>query len=161
MLSRVDLALKDDVPESATTSDINAIKAEFHPSNTANVNMISYHIYDTDEHVVGEWRETINGVKKKKPIYEKSIIGEATTTNNTYVSIGATDSLIPDLETLVDHSISITGNGVATQYHTFCNLRISDDNKIQVIQNFSSSSNTFAYYIVVEYTKTTDEWQPV
>jgi len=172
MLSRVNLALKDDVPELATTSDINAIKERFHPSNTANVNIVPYEIYDEDEHVVGEWRETIDGVKKKKPVYEKRLVYNTPTTGSTSITVGTVENTDTrfihdgfyinnngDFAT-VGASLDLTAVGRNTSETTYASYTAFNPNgEIKVY--FGSTTASSKTIVIVRYTKTTDQWQPV
>lgn len=160
-----DVLWKDEC-QPLTTEQMADIKSQFHPSNTANVNIVPYHIYDEDEHIVGEWRETIDGVKKKKPVYEKTIFAndisassivtiDSTLTvsncsivdiygtfyspeNNAYMPLPQVSRAGANYQT----GISISSAGVSL------NVGTSEPLKQQI-------------KVIIRYTKTTDTWEEV
>lgn len=148
----------------ATTAQMNEIKSQFHPSNTANVNIVPYEIYDEDgtEIVVGEVRKTIDGVKKRKPVHEKTV--------NIYSSItsGMILNTISSLEDVkLVQGVFRASNGIernigyndGSQYmHVY---RESNDIKTVFTGVFASSQPITKISITIQYTKTTDEWTPV
>lgn len=147
------LATQSDLPQPLTNEQMTDIKSQFHPSNTANVNIVPYEIYDEDEHIVGEWREVVDGVKKRKPVYEKRFnelsFGTAT---NVWTNSGAT---IQDVSLLTSAKTIRTSNNTISYIFTFRSL----NNNIQYF-TFDEWSVPFDV-LIVRYTKTTDEWQPV
>jgi hypothetical protein len=161
-------ATKDEIPQPYTDEQMTDIKSQFHPSNTANVNIVPYHIYDEDEHVVGEWRETINGVKKKKTVYERTIntTTSATTGNDKEISIGDGVS--------VDKYIEIKGlfeQTVAPNKYTYP-FFMTDNSLTGYVKIYANNNNivirvtqqawlNMPISITAQYTKTSDEWQPV
>ena len=68
--------LRRDECQPLTSTQIADIKAQTATRPKANVYIKPYEIMDLDgtEEVVGEVQKTIDGVKKKKPLYEKTII---------------------------------------------------------------------------------------
>ena len=156
----IDLLRKDEC-EPLTAEQMNDIKSQFHPSNTANVNIVPYHIYDEDgeEIVVGEVRKTIDGVKKKKPLYSKIYTAE---------NVSGWPSILGDVPA---NSSFVSGEGALLDsvgwvrfgnYYETVNTRfiwqITDAGKVALyLKDFTASYAKFEY----KYTKTTDEWQPV
>ena len=159
--------LWEDECQPLTNDQMNDIKSQFHPSNTANVNIVPYHIYDEDEHVVGEWRETINGVKKCKPLYEKTIINAVTvpSANNTVAYEMGSDYIIRDYDGYAKDS-----NGNPTYL-----LKFSGNNApLNIYLNTPTTGGIHFLVgsgnadwigrkvdITLRYTKTTDTWENV
>lgn len=119
-------------------------------------------IYSPDEQVIGEWREYVDGVLKKKPLYEKVFTGTFTGTSSTPVAI----------QTLPYYTNFIYGYGGAistTSATGWCSVTISTVNPnteygditLRAKQNYSSSSISNKYVVVIVYTKTTDEWEVI
>lgn len=157
------LATQSDLPQPLTNEQMTDIKSQFHPSNTANVNIVPYEIYDEDEHIVGEWREVVDGVKKRKPVYEMEITG----TSPSSASWIDTDLLNVE-RVLLLNGICISG----TQYVSIPNGHPSTESRYAVYLTFDKSTNKIyfgvgsdflskPFSITIQYTKTTDEWQPV
>lgn len=162
-----DVLWKDEC-QPLTTEQMNGIKSQFHPSNTANVNIVPYHIYDTDEHIVGEWRETINGVKKKKPVYERTIntTTSTATTNDKEVSIGDGVSVDKYIEIKGVFEQIISSDKYTYPYFMTDNslegyVKIYARNNSVVIRVTQQAWLNTPISITVRFTKTTDEWQPV
>ena len=158
-MSEIDInLLRKDECQPLTNEQMNDIKSQFHPSNTANVNITPYHIYDTDEHVVGEWRETISGVKKKKPVYEKKISGTTPSVETTALGINISNiDVLCELGGYAGYPLSIPlmytdENNFFKGYKTSTGLEI-----------WCKGTAVFSkpYNIIVRYTKTTDSWEVV
>lgn len=158
--------LWEDECEPLTNEQMAEIKSQFHPSNTANVNIVPYHIYDADEHIVGEWRETIDGVKKCKPVYEKTIFANNISASGIFT---------------IDSTLTTSNCSIVDIYGTF----YSPENNVYML--LPQVSRTGANYqtgitisstgvslavgtgeplkqqikVIICYTKTSDEWQPV
>lgn len=157
----IDLARRDEIPQEYDNEQVEDIKQAINTPR-ANVNIVPYHIYDTDEHTVGEWRETIDGVKKKKPVYEKTV--------NIYSSItsGMILNTISSLEDVkLVQGVFRASNGLersigyndGSQYmHVY---RDSNDIKTVFTGVFASSQPITKISITIQYTKTTDEWEEV
>jgi hypothetical protein len=152
----------------ATDADIEEIKAEFHPSNTANVNIVPYEIYDEDgtEIVVGEVRKTIDGVKKKKPLY-RSVITITTLSADGVREYNYSDYGITNIEYIyMDNLVAHTSIGDVTlnYYYTAsdrCSYYSADSNTKLHIDNHGTWTHSIPATYVLEYTKTSDEWTPV
>ena len=137
-----------------TQEQIEDIKSQFHPADTANVNIVPYHIYDTDEHVVGEWRQTVDGVKKKKPVYERTITGLNVAmsisdwTDNIY-SLGDT------VNRILECRLFTNDNGILSYplEARVLNHKLS----VQFRAGGSRTLNSF----IIRYIKTSDTWENV
>lgn len=145
-----------------------AIKSQFHPSNTANVNVVPYEIYDEDgvEQVVGEVRKTIDGVKKRKPLYRKCV-------TVTIVADDFSDAIISNVDYMYCEGITIFtsrtddywSNGVYSTYNLvgegtrYGCVNKKDNGDVRLYNVSRSSSATIT--AIICYTKTTDEWTPV
>lgn len=163
----IDLLRKDEC-EPYTNEQMANIKSQFHPSNTANVNIVPYHIYDEDgvEQVVGEVRKTIDGVKKKKPLYRKCATA-------TIVADGFSDAIISNVDYMYCEGITIFtsgtddywSNGVYSTYNLveegtrYGCVNKKDNGDVRLYNVSRSSSATIT--AIIRYTKTTDTWQPV
>lgn len=155
----IDLLRKDEC-QPLTNEQVESIKSQFHPSNTANVNIVPYEIYDEDgeEIVVGEVRKTIDGVKKCKPLYRKIVYHSTGTTLNTYYTICS----ISDLETLKATIPLYEEYSADNQVVAWFQLYYwRANNNIQIAISSDSGMLNKMMYTEVRYTKTTDEWQPV
>jgi hypothetical protein len=164
---KINLATQDEIPDEFTSAEMTEIKNAI-STETANVNIKPYEIYDEDERVVGEWRKTIDGVKKKKPVYEKVIVlNQAQIPNSSLVTINHT---IP-----LDKPISVIGMLYSNSSNGGTPLPRVQDNEIsQLIAIDFNETNfyikgrgaDFTYtfdggHIIARYTKTTDEWEVV
>lgn len=164
----IDLAKRDELPECLTTAQMNNAKAQFNPSSTANVSIKPYEIYDEDgvEQVIGEVRKTIDGVKKKKPLYKKSIIHSANFT-----------SVSPFLNTTVDELMELSAS-VKNINGDFCVLKsnyiwgMQSDSFFQLYYSTLTDTlnwdgakpqwlNGLNMVIMTSYTKTTDQWENI
>ena len=166
----IDLAVKDELPQTFTTQDVEDIKSAIDVPR-ANVYVKPYEIYDEDgvEQVVGEVRKTIDGVKKKKPLYRKRL--DTSFTSSSYSNIAA--SL--DFSTFnIERIRSIDGMVYSLSYHQeFAIEHISPSpnlsDRVTVIYTEDSKLLTINAggwgpcdaFVIIEYTKTTDEWQEV
>jgi hypothetical protein len=148
---KIKTALKDELPQTFTTQDVEDIKSAIDVPR-ANVYVKPYHIYDEDEHIVGEWRQTIDGVKKKKPVYERTVTGLSIKLNwnAQYATFASTNILIPSVDKILS-AIAILADGespiVVRQTSNTWELCGIDDNTIKGL--------------VIRYTKTSDSWQEV
>ena len=158
-----DLAWKEDVPQKPTTAQLDALIASL-PNNTANVNIRPYRIYSPNEQVVGEWQEEINGILKKKPVYEKVIFfgqlpnaSEKTVNHN----ISNVDVVISTQPYATDSSggcrqlpLCVPG-----QYQAY-SIASWMDRTVMGITTGNDRSSWNAVFIA-QYTKTTDSWEEV
>jgi len=151
----VDLLRKDEC-QPLTNEQMEEIKSQFHPSGTANVNIVPYEIYDEDgvEQVVGEVRKTIDGVKKKKSVYRKIFVK-----NNT----SAFDPSISNLDEIDVQGIvkETTGNMFHAPYAngTFTFAVYYQHSNGTIVT--TASGNFLSIKYILKYTKTTDEWEEV
>lgn len=163
------LATQSDIPQPLTTEQMADIKSQFHPSNTANVNIVPYEIYDEDgeEQVVGEVRKTIDGVKKKKPVYKNFILIPSLPSSagsQTYTSdITNADDIIcfygcTQQEGDVFYPLNICRNNTEDQIG--CRASI-ENNTIKITYIVGYTRANCAGKIFVEYTKNTDTWEEV
>jgi len=160
--------LREDECQPLTTEQMNDIKSQFHPSNTANVNIVPYEIYDEDgeEIVVGEVRKTIDGVKKKKPVYEKIIeydnINMSGKDSYTVIDNALLTTKLQNLDKIIESDTTVivrSVNNSETSNEYYINR---EDGTYSVKQFWTSQGNL--YYdirLIIFYTKTTDTWQPI
>ena len=153
-----DLLWKDEC-QPLTQEQMTEIKSQFHPSNTANVNIVPYHIYDEDEHIVGEWRETIDGVKKKKSVYQKTIKMTFNTTNMYQFSSDCIVTKIVGTMIWNNNTSSLSLNA-AFSASDMVGITINS-NIVKGISTNPSAYLGMTIYGTFEYIKSTDEWQPV
>lgn len=167
----IDLLRKDEC-QPYTDEQITDIKSQFHPSNTANVNIVPYHIYDEDEHVVGEWRETIDGVKKKKPVYErmmyKSQANSPTSGTSTETDGGLVSNDMDNDRAFIAFSRAQDSAGASIILQIETSFDPSTKRYVKTLlrdKHFYIGNSTGRainnIYAFVRYTKTTDEWEPV
>ena len=144
----------------ATDADIEEIKAEFHPSNTANVNIVPYEIYDEDgeEIVVGEVRKTIDGVKKRKPVYKKTMINVAV---NTTILTNVEDMLHWYYLRLYSSATSTDYVIADGSYETNWVVVKNNNGTVSIPSASGSYSAGAIKVVVVKYTKTSDEWTAI
>lgn len=154
----------------ASASDIEEIKAEFHPTNTANVNIVPYEIYDEDgaEIVVGEVRKTIDGVKKKKPVYEKQMTLKfpSNITDRTYKYVEYDISELNIERYIYSHGVSSNNVDVPNAWDfgegmLFTRLYCSTDGTILSLQTNRASLSALDCKVTIRYTKTTDQWTAI
>lgn len=174
----IDLLRKDEC-QPLTQEQIEEIKAQTVTRPKANVNIVPYHIYSPTERVVGEWQEEISGVLKKKPVYEKRI---TTTTPNK--DTDKYEALDVSIDTVIDYNAmfhnvyngtagagqwmkcgSLTAGGFSSIAMLIVDVYPNDvtsgtPNAVFIRHNVSGWGGK-SVNITVQYTKTTDEWQPV
>ena len=168
---QVDLLRRDEC-QPLTTEQMADIKSQFHPSDTANVNIVPYHIYDEDgeEIRVGEVRKTIDGVKKSKPVYEVTINATSPSSINSwtnYSSILPSGADIREIKGYCDESGSVraylemgaTGSAENKAKWFVYNYTVSNNNFIIWISIDSLKNQPMS--ITLQYTKDSDTWQPV
>lgn len=149
--------LRRDECQPMTTAQMESAKAQIRPRNRANVNIVPYHIYDEDEHTVGEWRETINGVKKKKPVYEKTFH------DLPYINVSVSNvervlnwNAVRKYESGSIYHVNMDG----TQKANYMLGQFS--NNTFVLKELASAYNAGnVITATIRYTKTTDEWEEV
>lgn len=162
--------LWEDKCQPLTTEQMNDIKSQFHPSNTANVNIVPYEIYDEDgvEQVVGEVRKTIDGVKKRKPLYRITAVGKSPSTAGsespiiTYLSSNVVENITrQDVILLSNTEYILAGWQYGSSAYAVTNVyaRING-NQVLMSVGVSAYCNCDVF-ATIEFTKTTDEWQPV
>ena len=148
--------LRKDECEPLTTEQMTDIKSQFHPSNTVNVNITPYHIYDEDgvEQRVGEVRKTIDGVKKSKPVWEKTVTGFLSPqTADAWANLGVT---ISNVSQIISGVLLRTSDSASTTSVAFK----MNGNNVQYIAD-SKTILPNCNVLILRYTKTTDTWQPV
>lgn len=154
------LARQDEIPQQFTPAEMTEIKNAISTS-TANVNIKPYHVYSPNEQVVGEWQQMIDGVLKKKPVYEKDYykasVGNGTTiVESNFISGNNVEQLI-----------KLEGNIIATDKSNAWSCNADDEQKKLGIASGdlqlsnTGSSKVWNTAIIVQYTKTTDEWEVV
>ena len=172
----IDLLRRDEC-KPLTTEQMADIKSQFHPSSTANVNIVPYEIYDEDgeEQIAGEVRKTIDGVKKKKPVYRKYFSFKSSTSTGTWQrkSIGASvDVAIKQNFYIIrkNNYSAYAANGAAAVGDLSVKVAVvignehsdnaQEKNTISIISNNSEFLGA-TIYGTLEYTKTTDSWEEV
>ena len=142
-----------------TQTQVDDIKAQFNPLNTANINITPYHIYDGTERVVGTWFgkplycKGLNRVSSSDPVSSPASIIE---TNTTYRLVD-----IRGFITIV--SGSTAGGRViipfASDSEIITPYQDGTDYKIKLYWWAKSGTHSMwggTYNIVLYYTKTTD-----
>lgn len=151
--------VSDEIPIGLTDEDMDEIKTQFHPVRYGNVR--NYQIYSPTEHVVGEWQKEIDGVLKKKPMYEKNITFTIPSNQNAYdLSILNVDKLI-SCEGWFQFGVYRLGLGQmynSNNYTTVCQSTDGGNNLLWM--NVSGYQGASAE-ATLQYTKTTDEWEEV
>ena len=114
-----------------------------------------------DEHIVGEWRETVDGVLKYKPVYEKVHNIENTITWPSNLSSYPDQTFLSNLniENLIEseafgHCASSTGIVKDP-------LEIAYDGGAWKWRFYESWGNMISTHIKLQYTKSTDTWTTV
>lgn len=160
----LELARKDELPQDLTPSQMENIKSQFHPSSTANVKIIPYHIYDEDEHIVGEWRQMVDGIKKKKPVYERTMTYDVSSTHSDNYTINY-DTPISGFEKLV----AVNGIVYRGSENGYIEINSYESSGYYfLVKGISGSSFTIKNQgysgvldITIRYTKTSDTWEEV
>lgn len=115
-----------------------------------------------DEHIIGEWRETVDGVLKKKPVYEK---------RNTYTSIGSGST---SLETIsseielrdIDFSVFMFSDRINIakcpyyQSQTYNMYADVDNGTLRFVNNWTGVTLS-KVEVTLQYTKITDSWTTI
>lgn len=152
-------ATKDEIPQPLTNEQMTDIKSQFHPSNTANVNIVPYEIYDEDgvEQVVGEVRKTIDGVKKKKPLYRVIVKGTTpSTSGDVSTELTGFDSCL--LEEC--HIYTSWGNVVNIAF-MIVDTDVRPDASAIYFDVRDNAVKRVPFMAILRCTKTIDTWQPV
>ena len=133
-----------------TTWNVQDVDAALNNLNLRTNQLSTY--YSTEEQVVGRW---IDG----KKIYQKTITGSGSTTNSSVYYVGKTSEIFPNIETVVNSSITGTdvhGYGYQSNQYYFVGIGTGSSDELVVAQRFGSASHSFNYRVTVQYTKTTD-----
>ena len=116
-------------------------------------------IYSPEEQVVGEWREYVSGVLKKKPVYEKYV--------SLTISTSGWNSFLHGIQD-IDNPVNINAyirNTVSHNIYTI-GATTSDDVMMGYFSRTEVSINARGFndgsiIAVIQYTKTTDEWEVI
>ena len=163
----IDLAKKDEIPQQFTSAEMTEIKNAI-SQETANVNIKPYHTYSPNEQVVGEWREyrTVEGqqVLMEKPVYEKTITGTtpSSTGEISVTGFSNVDTMYVD-KFIVSNQAGYTVNGGFWEggvAYIFSDIKASN-NDVKLYFALSSHFASQPFKCVVQYTKTTDQWETV
>ena len=130
------------------------------------VGKAEYHIYTPSEHQVAWWEEEIDGVWKRKPVYEVIINGLVTQSSN-YIYDLTTNY---DSEDIIDIQGMVYGTNAFIPVNcpldmrggadTFCSLFAEyASSKWQLKSTASANLIGRSMVVIVKYTKTTDQWQ--
>lgn len=119
-------------------------------------------IQTPNEHIVGEWRETVSSVLKKKPLYERTWYFNKTSGESTVFSLTTLNIDEIFLKEAFTYNRDDTYDGVGTYFQ-------SDSDKMRFFINPSKDMicQTGTMFMngkvraTFRYTKTTDSWQPV
>ena len=111
-------------------------------------------IYSPDEQVIGEWREYVDGVLKKKPVYEKCITG----LGNTYQQW--TTANFTNADRIISSYMVSRKKGAQAPSSAPCYVQIANDSGDLKIYNPIATTDSSTVYIL-QYTKTTDEWEVI
>ena len=111
-------------------------------------------IYSPEEQVVAEWREYVDGVLKKKPVYEKCITG----IDNTYQRWTTTN--LTNFDRIISSYMVSRKKGAQAPSSAPCYAQIANDSGDLKIYNPIATTDSTTVYIL-QYTKTTDEWEVV
>ena len=124
-----------------------------------------YHIYTPSEHQFAWWEEEIDGVRKRKPVYEVIIDGLVTKSSD-YIYDLTTNY---DSEKIIDIQGMVYGTNAFIPVncpldlrggHTFCSLFAEyTSSKWQLKSTASDNLTGRRMFAIVKYTKTTDQWQ--
>jgi len=120
-------------------------------------------IYSPEEQEIGEWREEIDDVLKKKPLYQKTFLGTFTATTN----VVSTSDL--SIERLVNYSGTLLGAdgyiiNIERAYSTISQHFVdvfTNPLKTEMTISVGSyySTGTKEYNLTIRYTKSTDAWE--
>lgn len=164
-------------PEKPTSQEIADI---VYPKPQGIVADTAYKIYSPNERVCGEWQQMVDGVLKKKPVYQRTFIVDTVTgeTSGIYTT-GVVASGLSDIQKVISmngtyHAYSSDkyqydidiGNNTCRSYIT------TNEAKEKLSFLFSSFDKTIYYQnsagmsftelnLTIQYYKTTDAWQTV
>ena len=131
----------------ASDADVAEVKSKFNPSDTSNVNIVPYHIYDETERVVGEWFG--------KTLYEKTIQLTTPSVSDTEVSTGLTGIRFCFIQSARIH-FSNGYNGNVTYMNGDANsmsILLKDDGTKVFFVLRSDLTKSQTCYLTVRYTK--------
>lgn len=157
-----------DRPEKPTSQEIADIIT---PKPQGVVADTAWTIYSPNERVCGEWQQMVDGVLKKKPLYEKTIL----TTTPTVATEGTiANNTIEISELNVDRIVEPKGTfDLLSGGTSYCfGLPVVSGEKVVkcvvdvthtdlLVQTNSTSYGNMPVSITLQYTKTTDTWQTV
>lgn len=122
--------------------------------------MSRLHTYSEEEKIVAYWEETVNGVKVRKPVYEKCI-NFGSLPNNTSKTYNI-QSLNID-RTIVLFGFAMNPSNGSMRPIPFVSGSVNDNIRIGVNQRNTIDINTYTswtgyseVFIIINYTKTTD-----
>lgn len=153
------------VPSSRTTTDFDTVYTS-RPTNTSVLFIIkatvsdaeinAFNVYTPREHQVAWWEEEIDGVWKRKPVYEKRYDGldltiPANTWDESFLNVA---ELSIDFLTNISF-FNITNDGISIKIYPQ-RAQYQSDGYLHVKGNATASQTN---KILLRYTKSTDEWQ--
>lgn len=159
-----------DRPEKPTSEEIGEI---IYPKPQGVVADTAYTIYSPNERVIGEWQEMVDGVLKKKPVYQKTTLytlDDSTTDQSVNANLGSVDRLI-ETSGMCSHSNGLTirpiefthfavNNSASTLAYSLSYGYFKEGDRWEFYRGMNFT--IFKYVnITAQYTKTTDPWEVV
>ena len=149
-----------DRPEKPTSQEIADI---VYPKPQGVVEDTAYEIYSPNERVCGEWQQTVDGVLKKKPLYQKTIFKatqSVTEGSIIYSALNQADTQIKKIDgtynTTENNNVCVVSSTWAyiTSTSVTCATFWQHANGLAVATGQALSD----LQIIVKYTKTSDSW---
>jgi len=155
-------------------SETNRYKSTIRPTNTSflicvkatlsDAEINAFNVYTPREHQVAWWEEEIDGVWKRKPVYERVFTGTTGATSvwtviadigSTCIFIGGEGGIVFSSNMLLQGGYSMGAN-VDILYNRGNNE--AENGKIAICHNYESFVDV-PVRIIGRYIKTTDQWQ--
>lgn len=143
-----------DITSTTLENGVYIIKATLSDAEVA-----SYHVYTPREHQVAWWEEEIDGVLKRKPVYERTFSGGALSTGVTVIDT------LDNVERITksNHCIYNKLNQAFPEYslsnNTFAVFLDRTSVKINIGTGWTGNDAITSYNVTFRYTKSTDQWQ--
>lgn len=119
----------------------------------------AFNVYTPREHQVGWWEEEIDGVLKRKPVYEKTFSGGALSTGVTVIDTLDNVERITKSNHCIYNKLNQAFSEYSLSNNTFAVFLDGTSVKIHIGTGWTGNDAITSYNVTFRYTKTTDQWQ--
>ena len=136
-----------------TTRPTNTSGVFFVKATLSDAEINAFNVYTPREHQVAWWEEKIDGVWKRKPVYERTV------ESNNGISLSANSWADTSISaSTMDQMIDIIGYNTSDKW-VHKALMCSPNGSGGVLEIYNCRGTCILHKITIRYTKTTDQWQ--